>query len=123
MLKFLLSISVLLTGSQVVQAQHTAADSLYMVTYTTGANWSTSKSPAEQPYFKEHSLHLSQLRKDGVIKMGARHGERGMIVIAAANFLRAKELIEADQAVQNKLFTAEVQKFNVFYEGCVERPK
>lgn len=111
-----------LTSSGPLLARQQAPDSLFVVTYTTGSTWSTTKSPGEQPYFKEHSAHLSQLRKNGVIKMGARYGDKGIIVIAAASLLKAKELIEADQAIQNKLFTAEVQKFNVFYEGCVERP-
>ena len=41
------------------KAQETKpADSLYIVTYTTGPAWDASKAPHEQPYFKEHSANL-----------------------------------------------------------------
>jgi len=98
-------------------------DSLYIVTYTTGASWDASKSPAEQTNFKEHGARLGQLRKDGVIKFGARYGDKGSIVIAAKSFADAKAIVETDQAVINKLFNADLQKLNIFYGGCLERPK
>lgn len=98
-------------------------DSLYIVTYTTGPSWDFAKKPAEQPYFKEHSANLGKLRKDGVIKIGARSGEKGIIVLAAGSLQVATEMIFNDPAVANKLFLADVQKFNVFYYGCIEKPK
>jgi hypothetical protein len=97
------------------------ADSLYIVTYTTGPSWDQSKKPNEQPHFKEHGVRLGQLRKEGVIKFGARYAEKGMIVIAAASYSAAKEIINADDAVQNKLFDADVQRLNVFYDGCLKK--
>ena len=100
-----------------------STDSLYAVTYTTGPSWDGHKSPNEQLHFKEHSSRLSQLRKDGVIKVGARFGVKGMIVIAASSLKAAKEIIFSDTAVINKLFVAEVEKMNIFYDGCIERPK
>lgn len=100
-----------------------SADSLYAVTYTVGPLWDVNNSPNEQPYFKEHSARLSQLRKDGVIKVGARFGVKGMIVITASSLNAAKEIIFSDTAVINKLFVAEVEKMNIFYDGCIERPK
>lgn len=98
-------------------------DSLFIVTYTTGTAWDVAKQPQEQPWFKEHSANLSKLRKDGIIKAGARYADKGIIVIAAKTIALAKELIFADAAVVNKLFVADVEKLNVFYEGCLERPK
>lgn len=98
-------------------------DSLYIVTYTTGSAWDLTKQPQEQPWFKEHSANLSKLRKDGIIKAGARYSDKGIIVVTAKSLIAAKEIIFADAAVTNKLFVADVQKLNVFYEGCLERPK
>lgn len=98
-------------------------DSLYIVTYTTGSAWDLNKPPHEQPYFKEHSARLGQLRKEGVIKFGARYGEKGMIVISATTSSAAKEIVFMDHAVINKLFVADVQKLNIFYDGCLERSK
>jgi len=101
----------------------TPPDSLYIVTYTTGTAWDVAKQPNEQPWFKEHSTNLSKLRKDGIIKAGARYADKGIIVVVAKTLAAAKEIIFDDVAVANKLFVADVQKLNVFYEGCLERPK
>jgi hypothetical protein len=98
-------------------------DSLYIVTYTTGPAWDNAKAPNEQPYFMDHSANLGKLRKEGVIKAGARYAEKGIIFITASSLQAANEIIFADQAVVNKLFNADVQKLNVFYDGCIERPK
>ena len=116
----ILSLSIAALASH---AQTAPADSLYIVTYSLGETWDKSKGPGEQPYFKEHGARLGQLRKDGIIKFGARYADKGMIVIAAADFVKAKEIVNADVAVQNKLFIADVQKFNIFYDGCLERKK
>jgi hypothetical protein len=123
-MKITLTILTLLLGASAYgQSQAKVVDSLYIVTYTTGSGWDQSKSPNDQPYFKEHGARLGQLRKDGVIKFGARHGDKGSIVIIAKNFAGAKEIINADVAVINKLFNVDIQKLNIFYEGCLERPK
>ncbi|HNR75090.1 MAG: hypothetical protein UZ12_BCD005002628 [Bacteroidetes bacterium OLB12] len=98
-------------------------DSLYIVTYTTGPAWDVNKQPNEQQWFKEHSANLSTLRKEGIIKAGARYADKGIIVVTAKTLNSAKQIIFADAAIVNKLFVADVQKLNVFYEGCLERPK
>jgi hypothetical protein len=103
------------------KSQAQSVDSLFIVTYTTGPLWDASKKPAEQTYFKQHSGNLSSLRKAGVIQFGARYAEKGIIILKASTMNAAKDLIYADAAVANKLFTADVQKLNVFYEGCVQK--
>ncbi|MGE0772057.1 MAG: hypothetical protein AB7K37_10125 [Cyclobacteriaceae bacterium] len=100
-----------------------AADSLYLVTYSLGSAWDMSKSPQDQVYFKEHSGHLSKLRSDGVISAGARYSDKGMIFIKSRSLKDALAVINSDQAVINNLFRVEVHKIQVFYEGCLERPK
>lgn len=104
-------------------AQYAKPDSLYIVTYTTGLSWDLGKPASDQPYFKEHSANLGKLRKDGVITAGARYADKGIIFIKASSFQAAKEIVFADLAVANKLFNADVQKLNVFYDGCIEKPK
>lgn len=101
--------------------QETAKDSLYVITYTTGTLWDQSIAPADQPYFKDHSRHLSDLRKAGVIAFGARYADKGMIVIHAQSYIQAREIITNDLAIANNLFVADIQKLNVFYPGCIER--
>jgi len=112
---------VILTGFQLKAQSQPAQDSLYIVTYTTGSAWDVGKKPNEQNYFKEHSSNLSAWRKNGTIKLGARYAEKGMIIIAAGSIQAARELIFTDPAVVNKLFNADVQKLNLFYEGCLEK--
>jgi hypothetical protein len=107
----LIAIMLTVTGSSFAQSP-ASPDSLYIVTYTTGDAWDQSKKPNEQSHFKEHGARLGQLRKDGVIRFGARYAEKGIIVIAAASYSAAKEIIQADVAV-----------LNVFYEGCVEKKR
>lgn len=96
------------------------SDSLYIATYTTGPTWDSNLSPDKQAYFKEHSAHLSGLRKAGVIVLGARFAEKGMIVLSAKSFAEAKRILFNDPAIENKLFQIDLQKFNLFYPGCVE---
>lgn len=115
---------LLITGMSChVAAQQQSTDSLFMVTYTMGTAWDTAKPPHEQPYFKEHSANLGKLRKEGVIKAGARYADKGMIFISAATLQQAQEIIFGDPAVIHKLFVADVQRLNVFYDGCIEKPK
>ena len=110
-MKKLIFLSLLLIPSNLL-AQ--SADSLYIVTYTTGPAWDTGKPAHEQRYFKEHSANLGQWRKEGIIKLGARYGDKGMIVVAATTLAAAKVLIANEESVANNLFKADVQKFNVF---------
>jgi uncharacterized protein YciI len=110
----------LATATIEVTAQ--TADSLYVVTYTTGSAWDFSKSPSEQPYFKEHSARLGQYRKSGAIKFGGRFGEKGLIVVAMPSWASAQQWLNEDPAVVNKLFKAEMEPLNIFYPGCLENP-
>ena len=120
-MKLIVSLILLITISSSAKAQDVAKDSLYIVTYTTGPTWDSSKAPGDQFFFKEHSQHLSSLRKDGVITMGARYADKGIIVIKAKSYSHAQEIVTSDEAIANQLFNTDIQKLNVFYPGCVER--
>jgi hypothetical protein len=98
------------------QAQTSSSpDSLFMVTYSLGNAWDQTKKPHEQLYFKEHSTHLSALRKAGTIKFGARYSDKGMIFVSAPTYEKAKELVTSDMAIKNGLFDVDVSRMNVFY--------
>ena len=115
----------LVSASFLAQAQDpsTPTDSLFVVTYTTGPTWDTSKKPMEQPYFKEHSANLGAWRKEGIITFGARYGEKGIIFITARSSVSVRERVLGDPAVVHGLFKADIQKLNPFYYGCIEKPK
>src|SRR5689334_21958599 len=99
------------------------SDSLYLVTYSLGKAWDINKKPNEQNYFKEHSTDLSSWRKSGIIKLGARYADKGMIIITAKSISAARDLITTDVAVTNQLFFVDIQKLSPFYGGCIERPE
>ncbi|MGZ5244994.1 MAG: YciI family protein [Bacteroidia bacterium] len=88
--------------------------------YTIGENWDTTKEAYEQNYFKEHSSHLAELRNKGKISIGGRFSDTGMLLLNASDLNEAKNLIEKDIAIQNKLFTVEIFYFDAFYKGCIE---
>jgi hypothetical protein len=112
---------ILILVAFVLNAQSTP-DSLYIVTFSTGSAWNAAKAANEQPYFKEHSANLARWRKEGIIKLGARYADKGMIVISAPSLAVARQLISNEDGVANNLFAADVQTFNVFYAGCLEKP-
>lgn len=87
-----------------------------------GESWDTTKAYHEQTWFKEHSAHLSQLRKVNVIVLGARYSNTGIIVVRAKNEAAAKDMVNADKAIRNRLFKAEVFPFETFYNDCINEP-
>lgn len=92
----------------------------FIVLYTIGERWDTTKQTHEQSYFKEHSTHLSELRKNKTITIGGRYSDTGMIIIQAKDEQEAHNLIAKDYAIENKIFHAEIFPFSPFYKGCIE---
>jgi hypothetical protein len=94
--------------------------SYFIVLYTTGANWDQSKPAGEQEYFRDHSAYLAELRKSDLIHLGGRYSDTGMILLRALDEAEARDMVNKDVAVRNKLFKAEVYPFSAFYKGCVK---
>lgn len=94
-----------------------AADSgeLYIVHFALGPAWDKGKPPNEQEGFAGHSQNLGRLRKQGVIALGARYGDLGMIVVRADSEEGARALVADDPGVAAGIFTYDVQPFSVFY--------
>lgn len=118
----LLLLIIILTAT-VSKAQNAATDSAsqyFVALYTTGKSWDATKQFYEQTYFNEHSAHLSALRKSGNIATGGRYSDTGMIIIKAANEIEAQNLVNADPAIRNALFSVSVFPFDPFYSGCIE---
>lgn len=104
------------------QNQQIPADSLFIVTYTTGPAWQTNKAPVDQIHFKEHSANLGAWRKEGFIVFGARYGDKGIIFVKGPSGAMVRERILGDPAVAQGLFLASIESLKPFYYGCVERP-
>lgn len=118
----LLTLFVTLFAVSVFSQETTSKDSseYFVVLYTIGENWDTTKQAHEQNYFKEHSLHLSELRKSKKISIGGRYSDTGMIILKAKDQKEAETIITKDTAIQNKIFTTKIFPFNSFYKGCIE---
>ena len=101
-------------------AQDSTKQERFIVLYTTGENWDTTKQFYEQAYFKEHSAHLSALRKAKRIQLGGRYSNTGMILITAKDETEANELITKDEAIKHKLFNTKIYPFDAFYKGCID---
>ncbi len=112
-----------LAALQVAEAQpasSTAATSeplLFAVEIRVGPKWDQAKSPQEQAFFKEHSANLRRMREAGVLVMGARYADKGLIVVAATSAADARAQMEQDPSIAAGTFIFEVHPFNVFYAG------
>ena len=125
------SLALLLTGVALAQPAPAAsaaaaatapAGLLFAVEITTGPAWDTAKSPQDQAHFREHSAHLRRLRDQGVLVMGARYGDKGLVVLRAASESEAQALMKDDPSIQAGVFKVELHEFRVFYGGTLAPP-
>ena len=97
---------------------------LFAVEIKTGAKWDAAKPPQEQAFFREHSANLKRLRDAGHLVMGARYGDKGLVVLAAENEAAARAMMDQDPAIKAETFKYEINAFNVFYAGALNaRPR
>lgn len=102
-------------------AQQPEEQSMYFVIlYTTGEQWDTTKTAYEQAYFSEHSQHLAELRSSKKLVTGGRYHDTGMIILKAANSEEAEALLERDPALTHGMFKASMYPYAPFYGGCIE---
>jgi hypothetical protein len=97
-------------------------DTLFAVRFTTGPNWDSSKSPNAQAHFAEHSANLSRLRKEGVLVIGARYGEVGLVVLRVPDEDAAKAQIALDPSIDAGTFVAQIDRFMPFMHGSTHAP-
>lgn len=92
---------------------------LFAVELRTGAAWDAAKPPQEQAHFREHAANLARLRREGHLLLGARYGDKGLVVLMAGGEAEARAMIEADPAVQARVFAYELHPMAPFYPGAV----
>ena len=95
---------------------------LFAVEIKIGPQWVAGKAPGEQAYFREHSANLRALREQGSLLLGARYGDKGLVVLAADSEAAARAMIDQDPAVTHGTFSYELFEFSVFYGGSVQPP-
>ena len=106
-------IRVLILVLSLTPTAASAAD--FVVLFTTGPAWDASKSPAEQPGFKEHSANLRRLREAGQITLGARYADKGMIILKAQDEAAARAEFANDPTIGANVFKLEVFPMRFFY--------
>lgn len=94
---------------------------LYIVEYSKGSKWDNTKEFDGQKFANHHSAHLQSLRKQGIIQFGARYSDKGIIFIAAMGMDNAKQIVNSDSAIINKMFTATINELSVFYDYKAEQ--
>jgi hypothetical protein len=97
-------------------------DTLFAVRFTTGPKWDSAKAPNEQAFFAEHSANLSRLRKDGVLVIGARYGEVGLVVLRLPDEDAVKTQLALDPSIEAGTFVATIDRFMPFMHGSTQAP-
>ncbi|MCW5633219.1 MAG: hypothetical protein KIT17_07765 [Rubrivivax sp.] len=94
----------------------------FAVEIRTGPGWDANKPPQAQAQFREHSAHLRRLRDEGHLLLGARYGDKGLLVVAAADLAAVHRLLDGDPSMQAGTFVYEAHPMAVFHGGCVQPP-
>lgn len=117
------SVALLATHGVPAQAQPAAAAPnelpLFAVEITVGSKWDQNKPPQEQQFFREHSSNLKRLRDAGVLIMGARYSDKGLVVLAAQDEAHARSMMDEDPSIKAEVFKYQIHAFSVFYGGTV----
>ena len=116
-------VGVFLAGVAVGLRAGSQAPKLFAVELTRGPAWDASKPAAEQPGFSEHSANIKRLTETQALVIGARYGEKGLLVVTAADEAAARAHFAADPMVAKNLFRADVAAFSAFKHGCTNPVK
>jgi uncharacterized protein YciI len=105
-------------SAQDVSAPATPAEpSLFAVEIKVGKTWDPARPPQEQAYFREHSANLHRMREAGILVVGARYSDIGLIVVSAATAAEVRAQMDQDPSIAAGTFVYEVHPLNVFYPG------
>ena len=90
---------------------------LFAIHFTTGPAWDNAKPANEQKFFTEHSANLARLRSAGVLVIGARYGDKGLIIVRASSVSTALAHLAGDPSIAGGVFKVTVDEFTPFYHG------
>lgn len=94
----------------------------FAVRLTTGPAWDAAKSPAEQVGMREHSANIARLRRDGVLVLGGRFGELGLLVLRVPDEGAARAQFETDPTIAAGVFRLQVDEYRPFAHGSTQPP-
>jgi len=87
----------------------------FIVHLETGEAWNAALPPGEQDSFAAHSANMKRLRDEGVILLGARYGDYGMLIVEARSEDALRATLEADPGVAAGIFTYRLEPISIFY--------
>jgi hypothetical protein len=93
---------------------------LFAVELTRGPAWDAAKPANEQAGFAEHSANIRRLTDSQALVIGARYGEKGLLVVTAADAAAARAHFAPDPMVEKNVFRADVAAFSPFKHGCTD---
>lgn len=111
---------LMLAWPAVVLAADASSDPLFLVELTTGPAWDEQLEAGQQSGFAEHSANMQQWRADGRIQLGARAGERGVLLMQAPDAATLSRWLDADPGVERGLFVYRLTAMSVFYPWPAE---
>lgn len=122
-----LAFSAVTTGALAQAASVPGAASelpLFAIEIKVGPKWDPSKPPQEQAFFREHSSNLRRMRETGLLVVGARYSDKGLVIVAAPTAAEVRAQMDQDPSIAAGTFVYEVHPFNVFYSGELKsRPR
>lgn len=95
---------------------------LYAVTFTTGPAWDAAKPFQDQKHSREHSANLARMRLEGLVVLGGRYGDKGLILVRAASEATVRAEIAKDPSVAAGVFNASIEEYRPFLHGDTKPP-
>jgi len=93
------------------------APKMFAVRLTTGPAWDAAKPPNDQAGMREHSANIARLRREGVLVLGARFGELGLLVLRVPDAAAAQAQFAPDPTIAAGVFRLQVDAFAPFAHG------
>lgn len=90
---------------------------MFAVRLTTGPAWEAAKSPNEQAGMREHSANIARMRREGLLVLGARFGELGLIVLRVPDEAAVLAQFAPDPTIATGVFKLQVDAFTPFAHG------
>jgi hypothetical protein len=106
-----------LSFATLLGAQPVPPPKMFAVRLTTGPAWDAAKSPNEQAGMREHSANIARMRREGLVVLGARFGDTGLIVLRVPDEAAVQAQLAPDPAIAGGTFKVQVDAFSPFAHG------
>ncbi len=117
-MKTLLTFVAVFISATTLSAQAPApSPKMFAVRLTTGPAWDAAKPPNDQAGMREHSANIARMRREGVVVLGARFGDTGLIVLRVPDEAAARAQLAPDPAIAGGTFKVQIDPFSPFAHG------